>query len=269
MTDFNFDLKVRNTDKPMFGIIYGPSGVGKTTLPTGAEGLVVIQTEDGAGELALPTLKDGIFTSFEEVMAAIRYIYKNADENGYKTLMLDSLDHLEPLVWKHVCEQKNWESIESPGFGRGYVEADKYWMELINALILLRDRKNVTIICIAHDIVRNVNDPMTGPYDAHELKMHKRATALWKEKSDLIGLLKNPVVSSEDKSGKSKGKGGTTPTLYVRPNAAYTAKTRYLKMPSFIQIPIVGGWEKITQYIPFYMKKVDEEVKETVDNETA
>lgn len=249
--EFGFEVKQRTSEKKPLMVIYGPSGTGKTTFGNSAGRALFIQTEDGGGELSLSTLKDGIFTSYEEVMAALRYIYGQCKDGNfdYDTLVIDSIDHLEPLVWQYVCEKGKVDSIEKydGGYGKGYIEADKAWMKLINALLLLRDNCNMSIICLAHEIVRVVNDPMNEPYDAHELKLHKRAVALWKEKSDMIGLLKNMVVR-DSKSGK--GRGGTSPTLLVRPNAAYTAKTRYKAMPGMIQIPLDNGWDEVSRYIP-------------------
>jgi len=249
---FSFEVATRSSEKPPFMIIYGPSGTGKTTLASQSENNVFIQTEDGAGELILNTLKEGVFTSVDELLAALRHIYMNPD--GINSIVIDTLDHLEPLVWRHVCENNNppWDSIESPGYGRGYIECDKVWMRIIDALLKIRDKKGIAIICLAHEIVRSVGDPQNGPYDAHELKLHKRAVALWKEKSDMIGLLKNTVVV-DSKTGK--GKGGTSPTLLVRPHAAYTAKTRYKAMPPMIPINIDTGWVDITKFIPFYKNK--------------
>jgi hypothetical protein len=247
--DTGFSMKQRNTPKPPLCIIYGSSGIGKTGLAAQSENNVFIQTEDGAGELQLTTLKDGVFTNYDDIMNALRYVYKNPQ--GIKHLVLDSLDHLEPIVWDYVCKKAEppWPTIETPGFARGYVEADLAWKRIINAMLALRDDKNIAIIVIAHDVIRTAKDPMVGPYDAHDLKLHKRAVGLWKEHADLIGLMKSQVVVD---SKTNKGKGGTSPSLFVRPNAAYVAKTRYTTMPSMIPIDIETGWADIIQYIPYY-----------------
>lgn len=249
MSDFEFNIGPRKRDKAPFMVIYGPAGTGKTSFAHHAPGNVFIQTEDGAGELVLNTMKDDTFQTYDEIMAALRYIYANPE--GIRVVAIDTIDHLEPIVWKHVCAINNWDSIETPGYGKGYIECDAAWMKLINALVMLRDKHNIAIVALAHEIVRQVNDPQNGPYDAHELKLHKRAVALWKEKADMIGLLKNAVVVDQ-KTGK--GKGGTTPTLYVRPNAAYTAKTRYKSMPSMIQIREDTGWADVAKHIPFFQE---------------
>lgn len=244
-----FNIGKRTNAKAPFAIVYGPSGVGKTSLVASASDTVFLQTEDGAGELELTTLKEGVFTSYEEFMSALRYVYKNSE--GIKHLGIDSLDHLEPLVWDHVCKKNGWDSIESPGYGKGYIECDDAWRSIIKALLAIRDDRNIGILVIAHDVVRTVNDPTTDTYDAHELKLHKRAVALWKEYCDMIGLLKNRVVV-DAKTGK--GKGGTSPSLFVRPTAGYTAKTRFKEMPSFIPIELEGGWDDVAKFIPFYNK---------------
>lgn len=256
MSDFSFDVVEKVSQKKPFIMIYGPAGVGKTTFAANAKKPIFIQTEDGSGELTIRTIKDGIFTSFEEVMAGLRYLYKNADEIDFDSLVIDSIDHLEPLVWKYVCQKNDWDSIESPGYGRGYIECDKAWQELIGALCLLKDKKGITIIVLAHDQIRIANDPMVEPYDIHEIKLHKRATALWKENADVIGLLRTIIVKDQ-KTGKAKG--GTSPTLFVRPNAAYTAKTRYLTMPASIPISANDGWHDFAQYIPVLSNNKNEE----------
>lgn len=252
MTEFTFEKQERKTDLHPFMVIYGPSGTGKTTFASNAPESMFLQTEEGGGELTINTLKDGIFQSYEEFLAALRHIY--ADPKGIKTVVIDSIDHLEPLVWKAACVKKGWESIESVGYGKGYIEVDSYWHKILGALNKLRTDKNMNIVCIAHDQIRVVNDPLVDPYDAHELKLHKRAVALWKESCDMIGLLRMTVMKDKE---TGKGKGGTQPTLFVRPRAGITAKTRYTKMPSMIPINLDTGWDDVAKYIPALNKKID------------
>jgi AAA domain len=254
MSDNEFSFHTQKDDKHPIMVIYGPAGVGKTSLASKAGKVVFIQTEDGAGELELTTIKKGLFTSFSEIMSALRYLYTNY--TSYDTIVVDTIDHMEPLVWQHVCKELEWDSIETPSagkssFGKGYIEADKHWLAFLNALIKIRDDRKKNIILLAHELVKPVKDPMTEAYDAHELKLNKRAVSLVKEKVDLIGLLKNRVVT-DTKTGK--GKGGTTPTLFVRPSAAFTAKTRYQSMPASIQIDEDTGWDDVAQYIPVLKK---------------
>lgn len=245
MSEFTFeDQTTEDVEKPVC-LIYGPEGVGKTTLAASATSPIWVQTEKGQGEHKLRTIKKGVFESYEEVLAGITHIGKNISDA--ETLVIDSLDELEPLVWDKVCRDNGFKSIEAPGYGRGYVEADKYWRELIQLVLKIRDRKDMTVILLAHDLVKTVNDPTAEPYDSHTIKLHKRATALWKQSVDMIGLLRTPVVVSGD---NRKAKGGSEPTLFPTKNAAYEAKTRYSSMPSRIPIPKENGWNVVAQYIP-------------------
>lgn len=252
MSDFEFSVQRVEDDGAPFAVIYGPAGTGKTTLAASADRPIFLFTENGAGELRVNQLKKGTFESYEEFIEALRYLYKNADDIDFGTVVIDSIDHLEPLVWDYVCRANEWSSIEQPGYGKGYIECDKAWQKILAGLRNLQEKKGIAIIAIAHDIIRQVNDPFTDSnYDAHELKLHKRAVALWKENATMIGLLKNTVIVDEK---TKKAKGGTTPSLHVRPNAAYTAKTRYRSMPKKLQINVDDGWKAVSEHIPFYNK---------------
>jgi hypothetical protein len=60
--------------------------------------------------------------AFGSVLDAIRDLYR--DPAGYETLVIDTLDALEPMLLEHVCAQHGWKNIESPSFGKGWVLAD-------------------------------------------------------------------------------------------------------------------------------------------------
>ena len=82
----------------------------------------MLPVEDGLGSLtnvaAFPQL-----ATYAEVCEAIGALAKEAHE--YQTAVIDSLDWLEPLIWAETCARDGWKSIEDPGYGKGYVEADK------------------------------------------------------------------------------------------------------------------------------------------------
>jgi hypothetical protein len=82
--------------KPPRVLIYGPSGVGKTTWAAGAPAPILVPTEDGRGALDIPALP--VAQSYIEVHNAITALYE--EDHAYRTVIIDSLDHLEPLIWK-------------------------------------------------------------------------------------------------------------------------------------------------------------------------
>jgi hypothetical protein len=123
--------------KPPRILIHGVHGVGKTTFAAGASDPVFILTEDGLGTLDVPHFP--LARTFDQVMQALASLY--AEEHAFKTLVVDSADWLEPLVWARVCKDQGWKSIEDAGYGKGYVNALDLWREYIEGLNALRDDK--------------------------------------------------------------------------------------------------------------------------------
>ncbi len=108
--------------------MYGGAGIGKTFFAASTNKPVFILTEDGMGKIEADHFP--LAQSFEDVLKNLQSLIDN--DNDYKTLVVDSLDWLEPLIWDKACQDNNWKSIEQPGYGKGYVEVLKYWREYIS-----------------------------------------------------------------------------------------------------------------------------------------
>jgi hypothetical protein len=85
----------------------------------GADRPIFIQTEDGLGNLDVTAFP--LARRFEDVMEAIGSLY--TEQHQFATVVIDSLDWLEPLVWQHTARQHNQPDIESFGYGKGYLAA--------------------------------------------------------------------------------------------------------------------------------------------------
>jgi AAA domain/Family of unknown function (DUF6511) len=116
-------------------LIHGVHGVGKTTFAAGAPDPVFLLTEDGLGTLAVPHFP--LARTFDEVMQVLAALY--TEEHTFRTLVVDSVDWLEPLVHARACKDQGWSSIEDPGYGKGYVHALDLWRQYIEGLNALRD----------------------------------------------------------------------------------------------------------------------------------
>lgn len=253
----------KNTPKKPRVIIYGSGGIGKSTFGAMSPDPIFILTEDGFGDIeapAIPTDDEGkprVAASFDEVMECIR-VLATGDHN-YKTLVIDSLDWLEPLIWKATCKRLKVDSIEEPGYGRGYVEAMQEWQEFFDAVTYLRDTKDMTVIMIAHSIVVKIEDPMHSAYDKNCLKLHKRAAAKAAEYADVIGFCELKTLTRSEKSGFDKTRNIAMSTgeriLRVSPVAGCEAKKRYRDMPD--EMPL--DYTEFEKYIPCGKKEKKKE----------
>ena len=99
-------------------MVYGVQGVGKSTFGAAAPRPIFIQTEDGLGEIAAD--KFPLATSTADVIAAIGELH--SQEHDYGTVILDSADWLERMIWDDVCREYNAKYLEKVdgGYGKGY-----------------------------------------------------------------------------------------------------------------------------------------------------
>lgn len=217
----------KTASKPWRTIIYGTHGIGKSTFAAQAESPIFIQTEDGLSGLqcdAFPLAK-----TFEEVMDAIGVLYK--EDHKFKTLVVDSIDWLEPLVWSFTAQEHGKSSIEDFGFGKGFVFASDTWRKFIGGLNALRDDKGMEVILLAHTEVKRYDNPETEPYDRHQIKLHKRAAELMQEWADVVGFANYKTMVTKDDVGMNAKKvraiGSGERVLYTSERPAFYAKNRF------------------------------------------
>jgi hypothetical protein len=220
---------------PALVIVYGVDGVGKSTFAASAPSPIFVGTEKGTASLDVarfPTPK-----SFKEVLTAIDELTK--EKHDYKTLAIDSLDWLEPLVWEQVCIDNSWKSIEDPGYGKGYVFANKYWQDMMSRLSRLREDRGMNIVLIAHSQVKLAKDPQAqAEYDRYQLKLNDKAAALWREFVDSVLFANFEVYTKSDKSGKTKAYGEGARLVFTERRPGFDAKNR-MGLPS--QLPL--SWD--------------------------
>lgn len=209
-------------------VIYGPPKVGKSTFAASAPKAIGIITEEGLDNIdvdAFPRCK-----TFEDVMQALTTLY--TEKHEYESVFVDSLDWLEPLIFSKVCETHRVKNIEDIGYGKGYIMADDLWRQFFSALDFLRNDKNMTIVCIAHEQINKVKNPtLADDYDAYSLKLNKRAVGIINEWADVIGFANHEVITRATDSGFNQKDVKAVSTgarkLHLNPHPAYVAGNRY------------------------------------------
>ena len=208
-------------------LIHGVAGVGKTTFAAGAPKPVLVQTEDGLGTLEVPRFP--LARSFDEVMEALAALY--TDSHDFATVVIDSVDWLEPLVWQKACQENGWKDLEEPGYGKGYVAALDPWRQYLEGLNALRDERGMTVIQIAHTDIKRFDSPEHEPYDRYVIKLHARAAALLQEHSDVVLFANYRISTVKSDVGFNKkvtrALGSGERVLYTAERPAFLAKNRY------------------------------------------
>jgi hypothetical protein len=172
------------TPRPPRLLVYGTEGIGKSTFAAGAPKPVFIQTEDGLDEIDCD--KFPLAVTYDEVLAALADL--RTQPHDYESVVIDSLDWLERMIWDRVCLESNVKSIEKAdgGFAKGYTHALTFWREVVDQLNLLRGQRGMVVVLIAHAKVEKFEDPESSPYDRYSPRLHKHAAALVSEWSDAV-----------------------------------------------------------------------------------
>jgi len=211
-------------EAPIRTLIYGVEGVGKSTAAAGSAAPIFLGTEEGVNRLDVARLPEPL--TWSEVLEAPAMLAM--EEHDYRTLVLDTVDSLEPLIWQKVCREAGKRHIEELGYGKGYVAALNEWHLLLAALDRLRRTKGMDIVLVGHAQIKRFSNPVGLDFDRYTLKIHDKASGLLKEWSDAVLFAQWETYVNEDERTK-KGKGVSTGArlLFTQRTASFDAKNRF------------------------------------------
>ena len=210
---------------PLSVLIYGIDGVGKTTFGAQAPKPVFISAEEGT-EL-LDVARFDAITTFRQVEEVVEGL--TLENHDFQTLVVDSVDWLEPLIWKDVCDTNSWKSVEDAGFGKGYLAALTLWKTFLGQLDRLKREKKMNIVLIGHSELKTFHDPNhLESYDRYQLKLNAKASALLREWVSSVLFSAFHVAVSKDKNApKAKAFSNGDRLIYTTRTPAYDAKNRF------------------------------------------
>lgn len=185
--------------KPPRIMVYGQEGVGKSSLAAQAPQPIFIQTEDGLNEIDCH--KFPLARSLDEVQTALQELA--SDPHDFQTVVIDSMDWLERLIWDALCQQYGVCSIEKVdgGYARGYVHALTHWRRLVDRLSVLHEQRGMAVILLAHAKVEKFEDPESSPYDRYSPRLHKHASALITEWCDAVLFATRKIRTQSEETG--------------------------------------------------------------------
>ena len=208
-------------------VLYGPEGIGKSTLAAQFPGAVFIDTEGSTKEYDVARFPAP--TSWQMLLDEVAEVKKNPQI--CRTLVIDTADWAEAACFAHVISAGQVKSIEDFGYGKGYVKAKEEFGKLLNELTEVVNA-GVNVVVTAHAAMRKFEQPdEMGSYDRWEMKLYTsqktNIAALLKEWADMVLFANYKTFAVKDKnSNKAKAQGGQR-VMYTTHHPCWDAKNRH------------------------------------------
>jgi len=245
-------------DRPLFIVLHGPEGAGKTSMGAHAPNPVFAQIGNETGLETLVASKQLSETAhfkdtcqtWNELLGCVAWLLK--EQHEYETFVIDTLNGAERLCYDHVIKEEYAGKAGDDGFlsyQQGYTVALGPWRRLLKGLDMLRTDRKMLILCLCHSMKRTFRNPEGPDYDRYEPAFEgaKAWGQTHKDADVVLFLTFHTEVRSEGKakSGKAtpKGKasGGQSRVIYTERTATFDAKNR-CGLPT--EIDADGGGQK-------------------------
>lgn len=218
-------------------VIYGPGGIGKTTLACSMPGPVAFFDVDESLDKLLPSLEErGIADNVVPVTGikdwqAMRDALHGGGWDGIKTIIIDTATKAEEmaLAWIYANIKYNGANctrLEDYGYKCGYRHLfDTYSLLLADLDVHARAGRNVVLIC--HDCSAKVPNPQGQDWIRYEPRLaqdDKYCQLRFRAKEWADHVLAMIYDVNVDKTGKGQGCG--TRTIYANELPHCMAKSR-------------------------------------------
>lgn len=212
-------------------VIYGPEGIGKSTLAAQWPEPLFIDTEGSTAHMDVRRLPRP--DSWLELLNEVEWVRTHPD--SCKTLVLDTADWAEALCMEHVCAKQQKSGIEEFGYGKGYTYAVEEFGRLLDALTLVKEA-GIHVVVTAHALIAKFEQPdELGAYNRWALKLIDTPkcsnAARLKEWADMVlfARYETIVVNVDGKGaagGKNKAQGGRR-VIQTAHHPCWDAKNRF------------------------------------------
>lgn len=199
--------------EPPVLIVYAQPGEGKTHFAASAPAPFFLDIEGSSKRFTVSKVqiqatdeevKQGItsYDKFDNWLSAIE-----TQDHTHKTLVIDTIDWLEHVIWEQVCKNTGAHDISDKNnagtaYGNGHIKAVNLLEGIRVRLENLRKNKRMTIILLCHSHVRKIDEPDGAAYDKYTLKTHEKFAALLIEWADAVLFLKKKTFIN--KAGKAE-----------------------------------------------------------------
>lgn len=148
-------------------VIYGPEGIGKSSLAAQFPEPLFIDTEGGTSHMDVRRIDKP--KTWEELLNIVKEVVMTP--GVCKTLVIDTADWAEQLIVSYLCAKYKQNSIESFGYGKGYTYMSEEFSRLLTACDYVI-AVGINVVITAHAKMRKFEQPdEMGAYDRWEMKL--------------------------------------------------------------------------------------------------
>ena len=230
------------------GVIYGPEGIGKTSLAAALDKPLFFDAEKGAHGIKVARIDEAL--SFASLMNVMQELIN--DHGEYKTFVIDTADAVEVKLLADLCAEKKIDSIEDIPYGKGYTMHAERFAQLVEKVRAVAE-SGMNVILVAHAEIRKFELPdERGSYDRWTLKLSKQTAPKLKECADFIVFInyKTNIVAADKKAGETKSHAtGGRRWCYTSHTTAFDAKCR-----CFLDLPEECSLDEMVKKLPVALR---------------
>lgn len=249
-------------------LLYGVDGIGKSTFASQLPSPIFVPTEKGLSEIAADRFP--FCRSFDEVDRCFDFLLEK--KHSYKSVIVDSVDWLEKLIWKVIASDHRKEYIEEIGYQAGYKLALHQWRYFLDRLDDIQERRGMIILLLAHSTIESYTEPGEPEYDKYQLDVHKLAAPIIYQWADAVLFLnyKNYITKSKSKDDGeviTRVSSANERIFYTEERPAFRAKNRYNFPPEISWMEKENGWKMFFELLKSSRpKKIKTEESEAMEN---
>lgn len=207
-------------------VIYGPEGIGKSTLAAKFPRPLFVDVEGGTHHLDVARISAP--KSWSAICQIVTDVANGRIGQEYQTLVIDTADWAEKALKEAICREAKVQSIGDVDFGKLYQKLGAKWGTFLDDLSQVAEIKHVVLL--AHSQLSHCEIPEeSGSFDRYELKLNNsfkvNTASMTKEWASMVLFLNYEIVVVES-GGKNKAQGGRR-VMYTSHHACWDAKNRY------------------------------------------
>lgn len=223
--DFRAAIRKGPTEKPPRLVMIGVEGVGKSTAGAGMPAPIFLCAEDGLVGPQFAETPSFAAPTWSDALAFLDWL--RTEQHEFQSLVIDTLDWLEPKLYAYICQRDGKAGVEDYGYGKGYVVAAEEFRIFLAKLDEL-NKRGMAILLLAHSQIKAFNNPIGDNYDRYEPKVAKQIAGMVKEWADAVLFARFQVFAHKGKGQmKAKGIGGQERVVHTTHSAGWDAKNRY------------------------------------------